>query len=166
MSSMSDLPPDIRAHISKLIQDSTKETFQNLFGINVSSDEVATADIEADNVLCCRADLHQEGLFASMLFSYDKTLLVNLIRDVYPPDMLESEETIDDAGLEIANIVGNYVKAYLNENGYELKMEIPYKFDVYSPAEDNAIHLHFAMQKNGLYIDFVVGDNPPGAVGA
>ena len=63
----------------------------------------------------------------------------------------EARDFLTDAACEIANIVGCNVKTYLNANGYSLNLDIPFVVDP-QPSAEEAVHLHFALNEDQMFV--------------
>ena len=152
--SSSPLSRDHLQAIGDIIRQSLGETFRTLFHVDLNCDELRQHGKVPADAFICRANLSQEDRKISLFFSFDKLLLRVLLEDIYPAELLQDPMVYSDAASEIANIVGNNVKKYLNEHGFHLLLDIPY-VEKQMPPKEECVHLHFSLENAHLYVDMI-----------
>lgn len=152
---MASFSMDLKEKVTQVIRNSVISTFNELFQVKVSS-ERRHDHVSKEGELSCRVDLFQDDMEATLRFTFEKELLHTLIMDMYAPETLESQSTYEDAACEIANIVCCRVKAFLNGQGYNMSMKIPYAEKPGHKDTDgnDTVHLSFSLQEEDFFVDF------------
>lgn len=157
---MIDMAGELKDKVTEVIRNSVISTFHELFQVHILS-EKRTDHTPRTGELSCRVDLFQEDIEATLRFTFERELLYKLIEDMYPSDVLEDEKTFEDAACEIANIVCCRVKAFLNTQGYNMSMKIPYPEKAGEPQEQSkdAVHLGFSLKEEDFSVNFDMVDS-------
>lgn len=148
---------DHEEEIGRIVTDVIKETFKSYFSINVTPADLATAMTQREDLVICEAVMHEDEAEGALYLSFDREALIRLAKIVYPPDVAQNREAFESCATEIANIVTIRVKNYLNDQGYNLKMDIPAIADM--PANlTKSIHFLFSVEDKDLLVDVTFED--------
>jgi hypothetical protein len=69
--------------------------------------------------------LSQGEAQARLRLIFDRHLLETLVSDFYPREALRRDAVLEDAAAEIANVICNKIKAFVNRRGFGLEMGFP-----------------------------------------
>lgn len=114
---------ELEQEIAPILTQGIENIFSELFDVDIISNESILTYAEKEMVAVGK--LHEDDFEIVMRFVFDKALLIPLLRQFYSPQFLEKDETYIDAACEVVNILSCQVKAYLNERGYNLTMDLP-----------------------------------------
>jgi hypothetical protein len=142
----------MKKDVTDIVAQAVIDTVRVMFGQHI---EVVRSNRPAEkDTVTVRVLLLQKEMSAVFRFAFDKPLLVSLISSHYPPEMLQDDVPYEDGASEIANIVCNRVKKYLNQQGYNLAMHFP-EIERGMQREPGAVTLNFTMDStNRLHVDF------------
>lgn len=138
---------DKRESISRVVSESVVETFNTMFGQNVTPGAAAAKFEGHTGSVYSSIKLHQGDVHIEFCFHFDFQLLFNAASLIFTPEYLEKSPVHQDIALEIANIVCSKVKAYLNDSGFDTEMGFPYvPQHEKNPLlkHDNTVHMHFS----------------------
>lgn len=152
--------------ITRIVEDTMTQTFKHMFGQDVRvSTSVRGESEDESKFICTSISLSHGDLLTDFAFNFDPLLLSQAAAGVYSATEIGQPFILEDLGCEITNIVCSKVKAYLNAQGHELEMEIPYvDRTAYSPDKPgvDATHLNFmyngtgSVNKIGISVCFMV----------
>lgn len=150
-----DIPHPLRERIAEVLQSAVAETFHVVFGMDIAAGEFSASPAAHKEDLICLVKLVQNDLEFKVHFGFCKDLLRQIVASFYPPEAMEGEEAFADAAAEIANIVGCNLKAFLNSQGYNLEMLIPYasSLDEAGLEDAYAINLFFTAQHQNFCVN-------------
>lgn len=140
--------------ITGIVSDTLRETFKTYFDLDIGSftNQDGAGSI-ADGVVC--KTVFKNGIASGAVFvSFEKPFLQIVSGMIYPPEAANSQESFHSCAAEIANIVSNRVKTYLNDQGYSLKMGIPSIEESADEADDD-INISFSVKKKKLFVDII-----------
>lgn len=140
---------DHKDQLAKIVDQAIRQTFKVYFKLEVDIGSINSVDAMRDDVVC-RTNIHDGGTRGVIFLAIERHMLIDLAKDIYPPDMASKPEAYEACATEIANIVCSRIKTYLNEQGYDFDMDIPLvsqekeKFPhdvevVFSVKEDNLV---------------------------
>lgn len=140
-----DIPASLRDRLSEVLKSAVMETFHVVFGVDAFSREAGNT-LQNEKDLICQVRLVQNDLQFHVYFRFSHDLLSPIVANFYPPEATAEQSSYEDAACEIANIVGCNVKAFLNSQGYNLEMQIPFtEHDGNAHDKDaDALHLCFS----------------------
>jgi hypothetical protein len=149
----------MKKDVTTIISQAVVETVQVMFGQHIEVLRTARP-VEADTV-SVRVLLLQDEMCVVFRFAFERSLLVKLISSFYPSDAQQDDLPYEDGASEIANIVCNRVKKFLNQQGYNLVMHLPeIEREGGLPREPGVINLNFTMDSsNRLNVDFDITTN-------
>ncbi len=157
-----DIEEAIKKELKRSIIDQVEKTFSIMFNVKVQSIDNIYVSFNDDDMVA-KVEMHQNDVDVVLRFIFPRPLLKPLLLKIYPPAMATHEVAYEDAACEIANIVCNGVKTFLNQNGYKLLMQIP-KID-YSHVSKSSGHgdsghlnVNFILQDDGFAVDLVMDD--------
>ena len=151
----------VKKELTDIIVEHVLKTFQTMFGVNVIRTLNSNISFNEDDLVSMVA-LHQNGTDIIIRFAFPRNLISPLLTKIYDPVMAMHESVVEDAACEIANIVCSGLKSTLNQNGYQLEMQIPkichsmYKKN----GEDNTdcLDLDFVLEDRGFSVDLNMKD--------
>ncbi len=149
----------VKNHVTEIVTRSVIHTVNTMFGQNIEAVR-SNMPVKGDTVTV-RVLLLQDDTCAVFRFAFDRALLVTLISSYYPPETLEGNFPFEDGASEIANIVCNRVKKFLNQQGYNLAMSLPeIEREGTGRLDPGAVNLNFTMDSTDqLHIDFDITEN-------
>lgn len=111
--------------LEQTITASTIETFDQIFGHKLSFGDAAAS--QDTDVIVANVEFWESFETFSVFFIFEKALILSLIRSIYDEQTLRQDvdEICKDTVCELANIIGNKIKYYINQMGYSSVMEIP-----------------------------------------
>lgn len=138
------ITPQIGRELALVIGESVVETIEVMFGQKITVDEIF-AVLPDQRVIAANMLLKQGHDSARLRMLFDRNLVLRLVSGFYPREMLENDGVLQDAACEIANIVCNRVKLYLNSKGLNISLGIPYAdSDDAAQSDHDIINLHFS----------------------
>jgi len=112
----------MKEDMQNIVGKAMRDTFESMFDWPVQpAADRATLPLEApvrSHVLL----RENEAVSIDVVLDFDQRLLSLAGAKIYPADMRDSPEMYADMAAEIANIVANGIKAYLNRSGHALSM--------------------------------------------
>ena len=164
---MKDKMAAYRGQISSVVVSSVIETFNQMLHQNVTAMPVrAPRQPGPDMAVFACVRLDQKDLQADFYFSFDRSLLLLTATAFYEQDRSKQPAVQEDIACAVANIVGGKVKTFLNEQGYEFDMGIPFVARPGGANADDTIHVHFSYDRtgdNGLVVNYVLEEKKTGA---
>ena len=157
---MKDKMAAYRGQISSVVVSSVIDTFNLMLHQNVTAMPVRTPRQPGPDMAvyaCVRLD--QKDLQADFYFSFDRSLLLLTATAFYETERGKQPAIQEDIACAVANIVGGKVKTFLNQQGYEFDMGVPYDASPGAPGSDDTIHVHFSYDRtgdNGLVVNYVM----------
>lgn len=155
------IAPELLKELEDIISNSTIDTMNQIFGFQVSynpdsleySPELIIASVEFWDVLDS----------FTVTYIFERELILSLVKNIYDPATITKEgadEICKDTVSELANVISNKIKAFINRHGFNSVMEIPQAdiLNAISPNEmPHNIHMHFCSGsdkdiKNVIYI--------------
>ncbi len=152
----------LKAHedeITGIVSETLRETFKTYFNIELGdyANKNSAGDI-ADGVVC--KTIFKNGTASGAVFvSFEKPFLQIVSGMIYPPEAANATESFHSCASEIANIVSNRVKTYLNDQGYSLKMGIP-SIEESADETDDDINISFSVKEKKLFVDITFKEHP------
>ena len=131
------------------ISDSVLQTVAAMFGRKIYAAGAVNRKAEAPP-FAVSVLLMQEKSAARLRMVFDRQLLEPLVADVYSAEDLRNDAVLKDAASEIANVVGNRIKAFVNGKGFAVTMGFPEAEDPGKPVKDGAgvVSLDFSLNEN------------------
>src|SRR5262245_21798693 len=114
----------MRDELTKIIVAQVKRTFKVMFNVDVEPVSDLVFDFTDDDQVS-KTELRQAGVTVVVRFAFSRAMLRPLLEKIYSPEITMHKIAYEDAACEIANIVCGGLKAFLNQNGYNLTMEPP-----------------------------------------
>lgn len=156
-----------RSQISSVVVSSVIDTFNLMLRQNVTA--MATRSPRPpgpDMAVYACVKLNQDKLSANFYFSFDRNLLMLTAAAFYENDRGKQQGIQEDIACAVANIVGGKVKTFLNRQGYEFEMGVPFVAKPGDPGTDDTIHVHFSYDRtgdNGLVVNYVMEEKKAGS---
>ncbi len=147
---------EITAIVSKTLRDTFKTYFDIDLGDFANQD---TAGNIPDGVVC-KTEFKNGTASGAVFVSFEKPFLKIVSEMIYPPEAANTQESFQSCATEIANIVSNRVKTYLNEQGYSLKMGIP-SIEPTTDKDDDDINISFSVREKKLFVDILFKEHEP-----
>lgn len=153
-----------RGGISEVVSHNVIDTFNNMFGQEVSADR-PPPEVSPGNMVISCVRLTQDNVHADFWFRFEMDLLLQAASALFPPDYIEKNLVHESLACEIANIVCAKVKAFLNEQGYDTEMGFPFIATANSSnglGNSTDVDLHFFYQDKdhkkgaGVVVNFTV----------
>lgn len=150
--------------MSDIVIQSVVETLNSMFGQSVLPAPPQPAVIP-DNVVISCVKLNHGVTDVDFCFRFDMQLLLQAASIIFTPEYIKSNPVLEDLACEIANIVCQKVKAYLNDVGYFTDMGFPFvpkDNQVMLLEQADLVHMHFfyqdksARQSIGVAVNFTV----------
>lgn len=164
---MKDKMAAYRGQISSVVVTSVIDTFNHMLHQNVTAMPVrAPRQPGPDMAVYACVRLDQKDLQADFYFSFDRSLLLLTAAAFYEKERGKQPAIQEDIACAVANIVGGKVKTFLNQQGYEFDMGIPFVVKGSTDGGDDTIHVHFSYDKtgdNGLVVNYVMEEKMTGA---
>lgn len=151
--------PKVRAGLPEVIHRQMLMIFDRMFGVALErSDKVQTRFNDDD--LVAAVSLSQGDIKILLRVGFPRMLMTRLLEEVYGPVLSRHETTFEDAICEVANVLCNGVKKYLNESGFAFLMNIP-KVDHhytsrYEAGSDDHIELDFTYKGESFTVDLIL----------
>lgn len=136
-----DIPSSLRDRLAEVLRNAVTETFHVVFGVDAFSREPGNT-IQSEKDMVCQVKLVQNDLQFHVYFRFSYDLLQPIVSNFYPPEVISEQSSYEDAACEIANIVGCNLKAFLNSQGYNLEMQIPFTAEDGNAHDSDADALH------------------------
>lgn len=147
----------MKADLAEIVTSSVVYTVSTMFGHKI--DVLRSESYEpAARAVTARVILFQDDNYAIFRFAFDRAMLMMLMSKFYPPEVLEAEKPFEDSACEIANIVCNRVKSYLNEQGFNLVMHLPSVERGKVDDKGKIVNLNFTLNQDRLHVDFALTD--------
>lgn len=149
-TTLQDIPERLQQPMSDVINNAIVETFLTVFDVPVIGVEKILHHTLAKDDLACQVRLIENGAEVDVIFIFAKQLVQNILGGVYPEqDLGHDVATYNDAACEIANIVCAHLKAFLNQKGYDLKMNLPTPVSnlTFEAISRHAINLYFTLNR-------------------
>lgn len=163
---MKDRMAAYRSQISSVVVTSVIDTFNLMLHQNVTAIAVRTPRPPGpDMAVYACVTLDQKDLRADFYFSFDRSLLLLTAASFYERERGRQPAIQEDIACAVANIVGGKVKTFLNREGYNFDMGIPFVAKPGAAGED-MIQVHFSYDKtgdNGLVVNYVMEEKKQGA---
>lgn len=156
-----------RSQISSVVVSSVIDTFNLMLRQNVSAMAARSPRPPGPDMAvyaCVR--LSQEDLSANFYFSFDRNLLVLTAAAFYEKERGRQPGVQEDIACAVANIVGGKVKTFLNREGYDFDMGVPFVAKPGDPGAEDTIHVHFSYDRtgdNGLVVNYVMEEKKAGS---
>jgi len=152
----------LKAHedeITNIVSQTLRDTFKTYFDIDIGKfQNKDNEDNIADGVVC--KTVFKNGTASGAVFvSFEKPFLQIVSGMIYPPEAANTQESFHSCAAEIANIVSNRVKTYLNDQGYSLKMGIP-SIEESADEDDEDINISFSVREKKLFVDIIFKEHP------
>jgi hypothetical protein len=153
-----------RGGISEVVSHNVIDTFNSMFGQEVSANRLSPSAPPGNMVISC-VRLTQGNSHADFWFRFEMDLLLQAASALFPADYIEKNLVHESLACEIANIVCAKVKAFLNEQGYDTEMGFPFIATAKSSgglANSTDVDLHFFYQDKeekkgaGVVVNFTV----------
>lgn len=142
---------DVRRDLQQVVNRAAEDTVATLFGsiLCVSNEKLGSKSDE----LVVRVDLKQgvEGITLRLVFDYE--FILTVVVGYYSSEAINEQERgiCEDAACELANIICNQIKRFLNEQGLLLFMDLPAIETAESVKEqgrENILDLYFSLMEN------------------
>lgn len=143
---------------TEALSASVMETIEAMFGQKL---EAADGKKKENTAIAVGIMLEQGKEKAKLRLVFDRNLLEDLGSKVYSEEELKSDSVIKDAASEVANVVCNKIKAFLNARGFQLTMGFPEPDHPELPEKpgETTINLHFSLVRNTLSVRSVLQVN-------
>lgn len=165
---------EMQGEISGVVEDTVIETFNGMFGQRVVAAAVRKAsepEPERKVYACLLLDQKMD-VSANFCFSFDDRLLSLTAANFYPGEEAAKPSVREDIACAVANIVGSRVKTFLNKNGYNFEMTIPFVAEPGARTElkrDGTINVHFSYDdshgrsgEDGVVVNFMLEGHKAG----
>lgn len=113
--------------LENTIASSTIETFEQIFGYKLSF-KPANDTVYSSDMIVANVEFWENFETFNVCFIFEKELILSLVGKVYEQGMMElnaADELCKDAVCELANIISNKIKLFINKQGFNSVMEIP-----------------------------------------
>lgn len=159
---------EMETQLSGLVETTVVDTFHGMLGQHVTAMHDMSTGTEPAHKIHTRLMLREskgnrthenpnarleEGAAAGadFCFSFDQDLLEKAASGFYPGDQLQNPQIFEDIACAISNIVGSRIKTWLNDNGYDLSMGLPFvEHEIGGDLpRQGTIHIHFAYDVTG-----------------
>ena len=164
----------MQGEISGVVEETVVETFNGMLG-----QKVVTAAVQrpakpgpTHKVYACLLLDQQKDISANFCFTFDDQLLSMTASNFYPGDEAVKASVREDIACAVANIVGSKVKTYLNKQGYDFEMTIPFVAEPSATPDlrrDGTIHVHFSYDDSqgrssddGVVVNFMLEGHKAG----
>lgn len=143
---------------TEALSASVMDTIEAMFGQKL---EAADAQKRENTAIAVGIMLEQGKEKARLRLVFERHLLEDLGSKVYSEEELKDEGVIKDAASEVANVVCNKIKAFLNARGFQLTMGFPEPDSPELPEkpDETTINLHFSLVRNTLSVRSVLQVN-------
>lgn len=143
---------------TEALSASVMETIEAMFGQKL---EAADGQKKENSAIAVSIMLEQGKERAKLRLVFDRHLLEDLGSKVYSDEELKDEGVIKDAASEVANVVCNKIKAFLNTRGFQLTMGFPEPDSPELPEKpgETTINLHFSLVRNTLSVRSILQVN-------
>jgi CheY-specific phosphatase CheX len=134
-----------RGSIADVVTISVIETFNNMFGQDVSAGS-RKPPVSPDNVVISCVKMLQGRSSLDFVFRFEMLLLLQAAGMIFTKEYIAQNPVHEDLACEIANIVCAKVKTYLNDEGYETEMGFPFvprADEARKLLHDQAVQMHF-----------------------
>ena len=111
--------------LQEIINSSAVKTVQQIFGYEIHSDSEKLGD---GAIVIAHVTFLDDFETINFCFVFDLTFVRTLISQLYPLDKfgeVETKEACEDTASELANIISNKIKYFMNSNGFQSIMELP-----------------------------------------
>ncbi|MFO1243054.1 MAG: hypothetical protein U1E36_07670 [Rickettsiales bacterium] len=146
-----EIPERLQQPMADVINNAIVETFLTVFDVPVIGVEKILHYNLSKEDLACRVKLIENEAEVDVVFIFAKQLVENILGGVYPEEQLKHDlHTYNDAACEIANIVCAHLKAFLNQKGYDLKMNLPLPVSdlSFETISRHSINLYFTLNRD------------------
>lgn len=106
---------------------STIETIDQIFGYKLSFNKESDTSYNSDAIIA-NVEFWENFDTFHVCFIFEKELIFSLVGSMYDdqkPDQDAINEICKDAVCELANIISNKIKLFINKHGFNSVMEIP-----------------------------------------
>jgi CheY-specific phosphatase CheX len=134
-----------RGRITDVVTESVVETFNSMFGQDVSAGTKRPPTAPDNNVISC-VKLLQGRSEVDFVFRFDMQLLLLAASGIFTQEYIRQNPVHQDLACEIANIVCAKVKTYLNDEGYDTEMGFPFvpnAEETKKLMQEQVVHMHF-----------------------
>lgn len=149
------LAPALREDLKNTIIQATTETVEAFFGcrIDITSEK---QNIDNNFIIAC-VPFRQESEAILLRLAFEKAFIRDLTSAFYSGDFdgSEKDRVDEDAASELANIIGNRVKFFMNAHAFDFDIDLPYIERASTTRSDKVkiIDLNFKMNEGpGLSI--------------
>lgn len=153
----------LRSHeneITTIVSETLRDTFKTYFDIDIGKFQNKSNDENIADGIVCKTVFQNGAASGAVFVSFEKPFLKIVSGMVYPPEAANTQESFHSCAAEIANIVSNRVKTYLNEQGYSLKMGIP-SIEESADETDDDINISFSVRQRKLFVDIIFKEHAP-----
>jgi hypothetical protein len=158
-----------RKDVSEFVGQTVVDTFNVMFGDNVIDRAAMAMPINRSdaNYILASVRLSQGDADVDFCFNFNRDLLLIILARIYSREVLSGDFVFEDLASEIVNIVCSKVKAYMNERGYDMKMDFPViekSEHIFMKGNDNIVHLYFNYKADvnesdiGIEVGFQIND--------
>lgn len=156
----SSVPAKLRDELKPVVAKGMENIFSEIFKVRIVSDDALISGNDKDMV--CIGRLHQKDFLIVLRFFFDQGLLKPLLRQLYSPQFLDDKKIYEDAACEIVNILCAQIKAFLNNHGYTLQLDLPVMgVQASSPSQeaDSIMNIHFQLNEGEDFLVDISSDS-------
>ncbi len=157
---LGDVMERIGEDLTTNISGAVLETVETLFGEKMYMVDAKDRK-EGFSSLAVNVVLTQGSKNARLRLVFDCSLIETLALTVYPKTALEDGSVLEDAAAEVANIICNKIKAFINAKGFSIEMGFPEVDNSPLPAnpDEGVVCLNFSTYKNRLAVKKILHVN-------
>ena len=149
-----NIPSELKKELGTVIAKGLQDIFSVLFQVEIVPDDYQAFSHEKNMI--CVGRLHQQGICIDLRFCFSEDLLKPLLQNIYAPKFLEDDQLYGDAACEIVNILSSQVKAFLNQKGYKLELDLPKLAPDASPSDsddaDSIMNIFFSLSESEVFL--------------
>lgn len=146
------IPEKVRRELGPVISKGVKSIFSELFQATIL--EQSEVQGYYKDQMVCIGRLQQNDIVIDIRFFFDRDLLHPLLCNIYAESFLQDNQVYEDAASEIVNILCGQIKAFMNQNGFDLKMMTPRigGADDLGKGSDAFLNVGFSMNQADCFV--------------
>lgn len=150
MQSLIKKSTDLSFHaaLQETISQITRESLETFF--NCKLNVADHSDLDKDSIITACVAFRQGLESVTLRLSFDESFILALISNFYESDFVDENQRAlcEDAASELANVISNRVKYFMNSHDFTFFIDMPYiERDSNSRTPDKIIDLNFSMQE-------------------
>lgn len=141
----------MRDELRDILADVTAKTLETFFGCKITATENAQIDYHRSIVACVILRQGIEAVTLRLIFDY--SFINKLVVGFYGNSNRSGDEELamcEDAVSEMANIISNKVKYFMNNNGFSFYIDTPYIEKNIDDHENSIINLNFTISDSDV----------------